>query len=106
MQWGLYSEPIFSEEGGFPKELSERVAAKSAEQGYAWSRMPSFSEEEKAFVRGTYDFLGVNHYSSRLVSATEHMEVHAVPSLYDDAGVGIYVPPEWPISQSSWLIVM
>ncbi|KAM3966826.1 myrosinase 1-like [Aphomia sociella] len=102
-EWGLYAEPIFSKNGGFPKELAERVAQKSAEQGYPWSRMPEFTEEEKAYVRGAYDFFGVNHYTGYLVSATEYKNDNVVPSLYDDADVGTYAPPEWPVSASSWL---
>ncbi|XP_037296139.1 myrosinase 1 [Manduca sexta] len=101
--WGLYAEPIFSAEGGFPKELAARVAEKSAEQGFPWSRMPEFTDEEKKFVRGTSDFFGVNHYTAFLVSATKHIQQHAVPSLLDDIGVGSYVPPEWMKSASSWL---
>ncbi|XP_061379993.1 myrosinase 1-like isoform X2 [Danaus plexippus] len=103
-EWGLYAEPIFSEEGGFPKELAEIVAKKSAEQGYPRSRMPAFSDEEKDFVKGAFDFFGVNHYSGSLVSATEYKTNHPVPSLYDDIDVGSYTPPEWPKSASSWLV--
>ncbi|CAG9569154.1 unnamed protein product [Danaus chrysippus] len=101
--WGLYAEPIFSEKGGFPKELAEVVAKKSAEQGYPRSRMPEFSDEEKNFVKGTADFFGVNHYTSGLVSASEYKASHPVPSMYDDIDVGSYTPPEWPTSASSWL---
>ncbi|XP_034837070.1 myrosinase 1-like [Maniola hyperantus] len=102
-EWGLYAEPIFSENGGFPAELCEIVARKSAEQGYRRSRMPQFTEEERNLVRGSSDFFGINHYSGSLVSATQYKQPHPVPSLSDDAGVGIYIPPEWPKSASSWL---
>ncbi|XP_075986807.1 myrosinase 1-like [Anticarsia gemmatalis] len=103
-EWGLYAEPIFSAEGGFPKEFTERVAAKSAEQGFPRSRLPTFTDEERAWVRGASDFFGVNHYTTFLVSATEHLDVAPVPSVIDDEGVGVYRPPEWPVSQSSWLV--
>ncbi|XP_023935452.2 myrosinase 1 [Bicyclus anynana] len=103
VEWGLYAEPIFSENGGFPTELSEIVAKKSAEQGYKKSRIPEFTEEERKLVQGSSDFFGVNHYSATLVSATKHKQLYPVPSLLDDAGVGIYRPPEWPESASSWL---
>ncbi|CAH2231810.1 jg3612, partial [Pararge aegeria aegeria] len=102
-EWGLYAEPIFSANGGFPPEFSEIVAKKSAEQGYRRSRMPEFTDEEREFVRGSADFFGVNHYTGCLVSATQYKRVYPVPSLYDDAGVGLYVPPEWPKSASYWL---
>lgn len=104
-QWGIYAEPIFSKDGGFPKEFEERVIAKSIQQGYQWSRLPTFTEEEKAFVRGTFDYFGINHYTAILVSATEHLVDHIAPSVQDDAGVGTFVPKEWPQSASSWLRV-
>lgn len=105
LQWGLYAEPIFSEEGGFPKELSQLVAEKSAAAGYLRSRMPTFTEEEKNFVRGASDFFGVNHYTSILISATKSKGDYPIPSLYADIDVGSYVPDDWPKSASVWLTV-
>ncbi|CAH0747229.1 unnamed protein product [Diatraea saccharalis] len=103
-EWGLYAEPIFSQEGGFPKELSERVAAKSTEQGYGWSRMPLFTDEDRDLVKGSFDFFGVNHYTAYLVSAAEEHKVqYPVPSLYDDSDSYTYTPDEWPQSASAWL---
>ncbi|XP_022128840.2 myrosinase 1 [Pieris rapae] len=103
-EWGIYAEPIFSEQGGFPKELSEIVERKSKEQGYPRSRMPEFTDEERDFVRGSFDFFGVNHYTAFLVTANEeYKEWYPTPSLLSDADVGGYVPPEWPQSASRWL---
>lgn len=101
----MYADPIFSAEGGFPKEFSQRVAQKSKEQGFSKSRLPEFTDEEKAWVVGTSDFFGVNHYTSTLVSSTEHKKLNAIPSYEDDVDVGYFVPSEWPSSASSWLKV-
>ncbi|XP_026313554.1 lactase-phlorizin hydrolase-like [Hyposmocoma kahamanoa] len=102
-EWGMYAEPIYSKDGGFPKELVERVAQKSKEQGFSASRLPEFTKEEKTFIRGTYDFFGVNHYTALLVSANDYKSKHRVPSLLDDLDSGVYVPDEWLKSASSWL---
>ncbi|VVC93003.1 unnamed protein product [Leptidea sinapis] len=102
-EWGIYAEPIFSEEGGFPKEFAERVAKNSEEQGYPRSRMPEFSPEEIEFVRGSADFFGLNHYTAFLISAAEHKQWYPMPSLYTDTDVGTYRPPEWASAASSWL---
>ncbi|XP_050685189.1 myrosinase 1-like [Leptidea sinapis] len=102
-KWGIYAEPIFSEQGGFPKEFVERVAKNSEEQGYPRSRMPEFSPEEIELVRGSADFFGVNHYTAVLISATEHKHWFPVSSLYADADVGMYTLPEWASSASDWL---
>ncbi|KAG6439407.1 hypothetical protein O3G_MSEX000746, partial [Manduca sexta] len=104
-EWGIYAEPIFSAEGGFPKEIAARIAEKSAQQGYSRSRLPEFTDEEKELVKGASDFFGVNHYSGSLNSATQYIEQHPVPSLWDDIGIGSYVPPEWKPSASSWLVL-
>ncbi|XP_023935446.2 myrosinase 1-like [Bicyclus anynana] len=101
--WGIFAEPIFSEQGGFPKEFSEIVAKKSAEQGYPSSRLPAFTEEEREYVRGASDFFGVNHYTANLISANEYKGNWPVPSMYADVDVGTYVPPEWVPAASSWL---
>ncbi|CAG9569155.1 unnamed protein product [Danaus chrysippus] len=63
-----------------------------------------YENEFKNFQGGTGDFIGVNHYTSSFVSATEHKRIHPVPSLYDDIDVGTYIPPEWPKSASPWLV--
>ncbi|CAK1540954.1 unnamed protein product [Leptosia nina] len=102
-EWGLYAEPIFSQEGGFPKEFSEIIARNSKEQGYPRSRMPEFTQEEKELARGAADFFGVNHYTANLVSATDYKQEYPVPSLHSDVNAGSYVPPEWPKSASKWL---
>ncbi|KAL4705020.1 hypothetical protein ACJJTC_009808 [Scirpophaga incertulas] len=102
-EWGLYAEPIFSSEGDFPKELSRKIALKSAEQGYSRSRLPSLTDDEKDFVKGSFDFFGVNHYTSLLVSASEYKQEFIVPSMLDDVGAFTYVPEEWPKAASYWL---
>ncbi|XP_046973166.1 myrosinase 1-like [Vanessa cardui] len=102
-EWGIYANPIFSEDGGFPKEISEVVAKKSLEQGYKKSRMPEFTDEEKKYVQGSSDFFGVNHYTATYISADEYKTEYITPSLLADIDVGSYRPPEWLSSASAWL---
>uniref|UniRef100_A0A2H1VWN4 Cytosolic beta-glucosidase n=1 Tax=Spodoptera frugiperda TaxID=7108 RepID=A0A2H1VWN4_SPOFR len=101
-EWALYADPIYSAEGGFPKALADKIAVKSAQQGYPRSRLPAFTEEEKVFVRGSSDFFGLNHYTGYLVSATTH-DLVPKPSLWDDMGVRMYKNATWPKSAASWL---
>lgn len=102
-QWGLYAEPIFSEEGGFPKELANEIAQNSARQGYTRSRLPEFTEEEKAYVRGASDFFGVNHYTAYMVEAVDYGD--AEPSLYVDSASNGFSSSDWTPSASGWLYV-
>ncbi|XP_012548562.2 lactase/phlorizin hydrolase [Bombyx mori] len=97
-EWGQYGHPIFTDSGDYPEIVKQRVAAKSAEQGFLRSRFPELSPEEVQYIRGTSDFFGVNHYSTYLAYRNESVVGHyAVPSYFDDAGVIYYAKDEWAI---------
>ncbi|CAH2248826.1 jg7542 [Pararge aegeria aegeria] len=84
---GLYSHPIFSSKGGFPERVIKRVGARSAEQGYPNSRLPEFTPEEIEYVKGTSDFYGFNHYSSKFYTRSAYKPgTYAIPSYDDDIG--------------------
>ncbi|RVE39759.1 hypothetical protein evm_015591, partial [Chilo suppressalis] len=48
---GLYMDPIWSAEGGFPKVVRDTIAKKSKEQGFSKSRLPELSAEEMALLK-------------------------------------------------------
>ncbi|GBP54374.1 Myrosinase 1 [Eumeta japonica] len=106
---GLFMNPIYAKCGDFPKIVKERVAKKSAEQGYSKSRLPELTSEEIEFARGAYDFLGVNHYFTILAYRNESADYSTsffyggikAPSYPDDMGVGLALNPEWPTSSVS-----
>lgn len=84
----------------------ENIGAKSAAQGYARSRLPEFTEEEKAYVRGTSDYFGLNHYSSKLAYRNESAYgYHEAPSFFDDADTVSYNLQEWKIGESDFVKV-
>lgn len=49
---GWFADPIFLD-GHYPRDMADRVRNKSLEQGYSESRMPEFTEEQAARVKGT-----------------------------------------------------
>lgn len=51
--------------GDYPEEVKATVAKRSTEQSYTRSRLPAFTEEEIEFTKGTLDFIGLNHYTSK-----------------------------------------
>ena len=67
LQWyiGIWAHPIL--QGDYPEIIKERVQQKSREAGFRKSRLPQFSKEEIEYIRGTYDFIGLNSYTTRLV---------------------------------------
>ncbi|KAJ8709810.1 hypothetical protein PYW08_009814 [Mythimna loreyi] len=102
-EWGFFTHPIFSAEGGFPKELKEALTEKSAQENYSCSPLPDFTEEEKDLIRGTADFFGVNHYTAFLVSAIKKESVLTLPNVMNILDNFMFADDEWPKAASSWL---
>ncbi|KAM3964800.1 myrosinase 1-like [Aphomia sociella] len=102
--WGIYANPIFSESGDYPAVIKERIAAKSAEQGFSRSRLMEFTTEEVDYVRGTSDFFGINHYTSFLVYRNESANgKYIIPSYLDDMGVVKHQKDEWIIGELNYI---
>ncbi|KAJ4448534.1 hypothetical protein ANN_10552 [Periplaneta americana] len=100
---GLYCHPIFSKEGDYPQELKDKIAERSRAQGFQKSRLPQFTPEEIEYIRGSADFLGLNEYTSYLVSAAKpNLEL----SYENDIDAHVYIPVQWIESNtSSWLTI-
>ncbi|XP_072932352.1 myrosinase 1-like [Epargyreus clarus] len=99
-----YAHPVLSESGNYPQRLIDRVAAASANQGLSSSRLRPFSPEEVNYIRGTTDFLALNHYSTDIVYRNNSLiGQFEVPSYSDDKFVGTYKDPSWPTSSSPWI---
>lgn len=69
-------DPIFK--GDYPPEMRHR----------AGDRLPQFSAEEQTLLRGSVDFVGLNHYTSKYVSEAEH-DAAAEPNHFTDQGVDV-----------------
>lgn len=48
--------------------MRELVDAKSEAEGRNQSRLPVFDAEWKTYLEGSFDFLGLNHYTTELVT--------------------------------------
>ncbi|KAI8433071.1 hypothetical protein MSG28_013929 [Choristoneura fumiferana] len=104
---GRYSHPIFSAKGGWPPALERYIAEKSKKEGYSRSRLPSFTQEEIELIRGSYDFYGLNHYTTRTIrplAAGEAAGVFLVQGI-SELGVTCGGRPEWPSTASEWFLV-
>lgn len=99
---GWFAHPIFSKEGNYPQIMIDNIKRNS--YPLPWSRLPEFSTEEIALIKGTADFLAINYYSSRYVKPKE-----VYPQVYGweaDAGIDKFVDPLWERAESSWLYVV
>ncbi|EFN86878.1 Lactase-phlorizin hydrolase [Harpegnathos saltator] len=79
--------PIFSNAGDYPRIMKERIANYSSVQGFATSRLPSFTNEQINDIRGSADFLGLSYYTYDLIKA----QVGKFVEMYDE-DVGAAAP--------------
>lgn len=82
---GHYAHPIFHTKGNYPQIMIDRIANRSYEEGFRRSRLPVFSSEEVNMIRGTADYLGLNHYSSSDAYYIDEPEI-GEPSYLNDLG--------------------
>ncbi|XP_021923692.1 myrosinase 1-like [Zootermopsis nevadensis] len=101
MHIGWILHPIYSKTGDYPPIMKEWLAKKCKEEGYNRSRLPSFTKEEVEMVKGTWDFLGLNHYTTVFVSESlQHFP------LFMDCDVGVEQDKSYPTASSIWLQVI
>ncbi|KAL9699331.1 hypothetical protein quinque_002772 [Culex quinquefasciatus] len=102
---GWYMHPIYI--GNYPAEMIERVDRFSQQQGFAKSRLPTFTAEEINKLRGSSDFFGFNTYTTYMVRKNDDQNSQGfpVPSFDHDRGVVEYQDETWPETGSSWFRV-
>lgn len=89
--------------------MIDRIANRSAREGFRRSRLPTFTSEEVNFIKGTSDYFGLNHYSSDMVSGPvdldESCAIEDVPNSWLDQCTWGWKDDSWGESASSWLRV-
>ncbi|MBO5645368.1 MAG: beta-glucosidase [Lentisphaeria bacterium] len=92
--FGWFTDPVVF--GDYPQVMKERVGHK----------MPKFTEEEKALLKNSVDFIGLNHYSTKYVSNTPVEGcLEKSGNIYDDPDVYNWIDPEWEKTQMGWSFV-
>uniref|UniRef100_A0A8C3M8V1 Uncharacterized protein n=1 Tax=Geospiza parvula TaxID=87175 RepID=A0A8C3M8V1_GEOPR len=89
---GWFAHPIFVN-GDYPDVLKAQIQEVNQQCSTTIAQLPVFTEEEKSLVKGTADFFGLSHYTSRLVSASI-------------GNFSLHVDPSWPQAASSWIHVV
>lgn len=84
--------------------MKREVAERSKAEGYPRSRLPELSPKEIDYIRGTYDFFALNHYTTRMVDDAAAANI-GIPSVDKDARVTMWSNSTWPESATSWLKV-
>lgn len=75
---------------------------KSGQQGLGASRLPVFSPQEKSYIKGTCDFLGLGHFTTRYVTMKNYPSGLG-DSYFSDRDLAELVDPQWPDPGSEWL---
>ncbi|XP_030643198.1 lactase-phlorizin hydrolase-like [Chanos chanos] len=79
-QLGWFAHPIFKN-GDYPDAMKWQVGIKSELQGLPQTRLPSFTDEEKAYIQGTADVFCINAYTTKKV---HHITANVSPASYED----------------------
>ncbi|XP_041662215.1 lactase-phlorizin hydrolase-like isoform X2 [Cheilinus undulatus] len=77
-QLGWFAHPIFKN-GDYPDAMKWQVGNKSELQRLPESRLPTFTEAEKTYIKGTADVFCVNHYTTKIIS---HATLNLSPQSY------------------------
>ncbi|XP_071962606.1 myrosinase 1-like [Antedon mediterranea] len=94
---GWFAHPIFMD-GDYPRTMKINIKERSLQQGYNISRLPEFTEDQKETIAKTSDFLGMSHYTTKLVSSPTSSGDVTVPSWATDVNFQESVNASWPTS--------
>ncbi|XP_054815058.1 beta-glucosidase 12-like isoform X2 [Prosopis cineraria] len=95
--FGWYMEPLTK--GEYPRSMQSLVG----------NRLPKFSKEQSRLLKGSFDFLGLNYYSSFYAADAPHLHKPSRPSLQTDSLVNVTNSrdgkPLGPMGASDWLCI-
>ncbi|XP_058729971.1 cyanogenic beta-glucosidase-like [Vicia villosa] len=94
--FGWFMDPLTR--GEYPRSMRNLVE----------KRLPKFSREESRELKGSFDFLGLNYYTSYYVADAPHLR-NARPAKQTDSLINVTFEyngkPLGPMSASSWLCI-
>ena len=93
-----FTDPLYF--GDYPASMRQRLG----------DRLPRFTEEERAYVKGSSDFFGLNHYQTMYASdvppgETADNYVYANGGIFEDQQVALTADPNWQLTDMQWPIV-
>lgn len=97
---GWFAHPIFVD-GDYPATLKTQIEEKRREcPDSEPARLPVFTPQERKRIHGTADFLGLNHYTSRLVNSSNG---GCTPGPQGVGDFQTHVDPSWSSTASDWI---
>lgn len=94
---GWFADPVYT--GDYPAVMRERLGR----------RLPQFTDNEKNLLKGSVDFLGLNHYSTMYAAQAPGAKTANAgldnTGLSEDQEVVLSSDPRWKKTQMEWNIV-
>ncbi|WP_422079365.1 GH1 family beta-glucosidase [Ulvibacterium sp.] len=95
---GWFADPIYF--GDYPQVMKDRVG----------DRLPKFTKEDSALIKGSSDFFGLNHYTGLYASdvdpdAEVQNEVYGNGGIFEDQYVQLTADPKWEMTTMKWAIL-
>ncbi|XP_076452482.1 lactase/phlorizin hydrolase-like [Babylonia areolata] len=90
---GIFADPLFK--GDYPDVVKTTLQNKATRLGRK-SPLPAFTEQEKTEMRGAIDFIGLNHYQTRLVSPAPGNTNSQTFAFFDDQNINFEDDPSAP----------
>lgn len=93
-----FTDPVYF--GEYPKVMRDRVG----------ERLPQFTKEEIALIKGSSDFFGLNHYTTSYASHVRkgesvNIEVYGNGGIFEDQYVKLTADEQWKFTAMNWAIV-
>jgi len=94
---GWFADPIYL--GSYPNCMKENVA----------NRLPVITDEQRALIKGSSDFFGLNHYTTMFVAQAGdelvEQNVYGNGGLNEDQGIDLSVDESWQKTDMQWAVV-
>jgi beta-galactosidase len=95
--FGWFTDPVFF--GKYPQSMVERVG----------DRLPKFTPEEQELLKGSTDFVGLNHYNTFIVADAGGKSVPPFPyansGIVEDQDIQVTTNPDWEVTDMQWPVV-
>ncbi|OQR83842.1 glycoside hydrolase, partial [Thraustotheca clavata] len=91
---GWFADPVYF--GDYPEVMKARLG----------HRLPKFTEEESALLKGSSDFFGLNHYGTAYAEPADNyvpgVEASEIGEIWDDSGVKLSSDDAWLRTDMGW----
>jgi len=94
---GWFADPIYL--GDYPECMKHSVG----------DRLPSITDEQRALIKGSSDFFGLNHYTTMFAAEAngelQEQSVYGNGGLNEDQGIDLSVDESWQKTDMQWAVV-